>query len=95
MDLSFGVSNLDEGKTITKLYIGDTEIAKSSGANWSVSGGNTVVLKKAYLATLDVGEIVFTAKMTDGLTVTFTVTVTDSSAPVVGLGQAGSAVLTS
>lgn len=87
---------LETGQTITKLYIGETEIAKSGGANWSVSGGDTIVLKKAYLATLDAGGITFTAKMSDGLTVTFTVRVLDSSSsPVVGQGKAGSAVLTS
>jgi len=73
------VSNLDAGKTITNLYIGASEIQKASGANWSVSGGNKIVLKKAYLATLDVGETTFTAKMTDGLTVTFKVTVSDTT----------------
>ena len=73
------MKNLDAGKTITNLYIGETEIAKSGGANWSVSGGDTVVLKKAYLATLSVGETTFTAKMTDGLTVTFKVTVSDTT----------------
>lgn len=73
------MQNLDAGVTITNLYVGETEIAKSGGANWSVSGGKTVVLKKAYLATLDVGDTVFTAKMTDGLTVSFTVTVSDST----------------
>lgn len=75
------MSNLDAGKTITNLFIGETEIAKNSGANWSVSGGKTIVLKKAYLATLDVGETTFTAKMTDGLTVTFKVTVSDTTPP--------------
>jgi len=73
------VQNLDAGVTITNLYVGETEIAKSGGANWSVSGGKTVVLKKAYLATLDVGDTVFTAKASDGLTVSFTVTVSDST----------------
>lgn len=73
------MSNLDSGKTITNLFIGTTEIQKSSGANWSVSGGKTIVLKKAYLATLAVGETTFTAKMTDGLTVTFKVTVSDTT----------------
>ena len=73
------MSNLDEGKTVTKLYIGTDEIPKSSGSNWSVSGGNTVVLKKAYLATLDAGETTFTAQLTDGLTVTFKVTVSETT----------------
>lgn len=73
------MSNLDSGKTITNLFIGTSEIPKSSGSNWSVSGGKTIVLKKAYLATLDVGETTFTAKMTDGLTVTFKVTVSDTT----------------
>ena len=73
------MSNLDSGKTITNLYIGTTEISKNSGANWSVSGGKTIVLKKAYLATLNVGETTFTAKMTDGLTVTFKVNVSDTT----------------
>lgn len=73
------MQNLDAGVTITNLYVGETEIAKSGGANWSVSGGKTVVLKKAYLATLDVGDTVFTAKASDGLTVNFTVTVSDST----------------
>lgn len=73
------MSNLDEGKTITKLFIGTTEVSKNSGSNWSVSGGKTIVLKKAYLATLSTGEVTFTANMTDGLTVTFKVTVSDST----------------
>lgn len=73
------MQNLEAGVTITNLYVGTTEIAKSGGANWSVSGGKTVVLKKAYLATLDVGDTVFTAKASDGLTVSFTVTVSDST----------------
>ena len=73
------MSNLDAGKTITSLYIGETEIVKNSGANWSVSAGKTIVLKKSFLATLDAGEVTFTAKMTDGLTVTFKVTVSDTT----------------
>lgn len=67
------------GATVSKLFIGTTEIAKGAGgANWAVSD-NTVTLKKAYLATLDAGNTAFTLTFSAGNSATFTVTVSDST----------------
>ena len=50
---------------------------KESGANWSVSGGTSVVLKKAYLAAFPVGIETFTAVTSAG-NVPFTVEIVES-----------------
>ena len=64
--------------TVSKLYISDTEVAKNNGENWAVSGG-TVTLKKAYIATLEAGDTVFSLTFSAGNNANFTVTVTDTT----------------
>lgn len=67
------------GATVSKLFIGTTEIAKGAGgANWAVSN-NTVTLKVAYLETLTVGNVTFTLTFSTGNSVEFAVTVSDST----------------
>lgn len=65
--------------TVSKIYIGKTEVGKGSGgANWSLSSG-VITLKKAYLAALDVGETVFTITFTNDSDALFTLTVADTT----------------
>lgn len=67
------------GATVSKLYLGEDEVKKGSGgANWSVSDG-TITLKKAYLATLEEGENVFTFTFTKDNDVEVKITVEDST----------------
>ena len=68
-----------ETNAVNKIYIGKTEVGKGSGgANWSLSSG-MITLKKAYLATLDVGDTVFTITFTDDSDALFALTVTDTT----------------
>lgn len=76
-DISITVA--EEGQTVDALLLDGVEVAKNSGANWSVSGGITVVLKKAYLAAFEVGTVVFTAVTSAG-EVPFEVTITEREA---------------
>ncbi len=64
---------------MSKLYIGETEVVKNSGANWSVSAEGVITIKKAYLATLDVGDVVFTVKFTKDNDVALTIKVEDTT----------------
>ncbi|MGM9917470.1 X2-like carbohydrate binding domain-containing protein [Anaerotignum sp.] len=73
------VSVAEDGQTITSLLRNGVEVPKESGANWSVSGGTSVVLKKAYLATFPVGIETFTA-VTNAGDVSFTVEIAESEA---------------
>lgn len=67
------------GATVSKLYLGETEVPKGSGgANWSVSDG-TITIKKNYLSNLDEGDAVFTVKFTKDNDVNVTITVSDST----------------
>lgn len=66
------------GATINKLFIGETEVVKNSGANWSVSNG-VATIKKAYSATLNVGDITFTMTFSSGESVDFTITIKDTT----------------
>ena len=67
------------GATVSKLFLGDTEVPKGSGgANWAVSDG-TITIKKAYLATLDEGDVVFTFKFTKDNDVDVTITIEDTT----------------
>lgn len=68
-----------EGETITSLLRNGVDVPKESGANWSVSGGTSVVLKKAYLAEFPVGIETFTAVTNTG-TVAFTIEIVESEA---------------
>lgn len=76
-DISITIA--EEGQTVDALLLDGEEVAKNSGANWSVSGGVTVVLKKAYLTGFEAGTVVFTAVTSDG-EVPFEVTITESEA---------------
>lgn len=51
---------------IDALLLDGEEVAKNGGANWSVSSGTTIVLKKAYLSAFGVGSVVFTAVTSSG-----------------------------
>lgn len=73
------VTVAEDGQTITALLYNGAEVPKESGANWSVSGGTAVVLKKAYLAEFPVGIETFTAVTNTG-TVSFTVEIVESEA---------------
>ena len=64
---------------MSKLFLGDTEVTKGSGgANWSVSDG-TITIKKAYLATLDMGVKTFTVKFTKDNDVDVKITISDTT----------------
>ena len=67
------------GATVSKLFLGDTEVSKGSGgANWSLSEG-TITIKKTYLATLEEGDAVFTVKFTKDNDVNVTITIEDTT----------------
>ena len=67
------------GETVTKLSVDGTDVSKGSGgANWSVSG-QTVTIKKAYLATLDEDDHTVQLTFSDSQTASMTITVTDTS----------------
>lgn len=67
----------NSASTVDTLTLGGETVSKNNGVNWSVSGGLTITVKKAYLETLDNGAQEFTVTMSDDETVTFTVTVGD------------------
>ena len=67
------------GATVSKMYLDGSEVTKGSGGSkWSVSDG-TITLKKAYLATLEEGDNVFTFKFSKDNDVNVTITVEDSA----------------
>ena len=59
--------------------IGETEIAKNNGANWTVSAAGVITLKTAYLDTLSEGDTVFTVVFSQGASASFTVAVSDTT----------------
>ena len=67
------------GGTVSKLYLGGTEVPKSSGTNWSLSNG-VITVEKEYLSTLTAGEKVFTVTFTKDNSCTLTITIEDTTA---------------
>lgn len=67
------------GATVSKLFIGKTEVVKDSGSNWSLSAEGVITIKKAYLATLDEGNTAFTVVFTKDNNCTVTVTIEDTT----------------
>lgn len=76
---NISVTVVEEGETIEALLLDGEEVAKNGGADWSVSSGTTIVLKKEYLASFDVGSVVFVAETSVG-EVPFEVTIIESEA---------------
>lgn len=76
---NISVTVVEEGETIDALLLDGEEVAKNGGTDWSVSSGTTIVLKKEYLASFDVGSVVFVAETSAG-EVPFEVTITESEA---------------
>ena len=66
------------GGTVSKLYLGGTEVPKS-GTNWSLSNGE-ITIKKAYLSTLTAGEKAFTVTFTKDNSCTLTITIENTTA---------------
>jgi len=66
------------GGTVSKLYLGETEVSKNGGANWSLSNG-VITIKKEYLSTLSAGEKVFTVTFTKDNSCTLTITIEDTT----------------
>ena len=64
---------------VTALLHNGADVPKEGGANWSVSGGTAVVLKKAYLEKFPVGTETFTVTTSAGA-VEFTVEIVESEA---------------
>ena len=65
--------------SVSKLFIGTTEIAKGEDdANWSEDDG-AITLKKEYLSTLSTGDVTFTFKFSASNDVNVTVTVEDTT----------------
>lgn len=74
------VFTAESGITVTGLEIDSESVSKGSGgANWSVSGGNVVTIKKAYLATLTEGDHTVTLLFDSGSDAEATITVEDST----------------
>lgn len=74
------VFTAESGITVTGLEIDGESVAKGSGgSNWSVSGGNVVTIKKAYLATLAEGNHTVTFLFDGGTDADATITVEDST----------------
>lgn len=67
------------GGTVSKLYLGETEVSKNSGTNWSLSNG-VITIEKEYLSTLTAGEKVFTVTFTKDNSCTLTITIEDTTA---------------
>ena len=66
------------GGTVSKLYLGGTEVSKNSGTNWSLSNG-VITVEKEYLSTLTAGEKVFTVTFTKDNSCTLTITIEDTT----------------
>lgn len=66
------------GGTVSKLYLGGTEVSKNSGTNWSLSNG-VITVEKEYLSTLTTGEKVFTVTFTKDNSCTLTITIEDTT----------------
>ena len=47
---NISVKVVEEDETIDALLLDGEEVAKNGGANWSVSSGTTIVLKRGYPA---------------------------------------------
>lgn len=74
------VFTAESGITVTGLKIDGESVAKGSGgSNWSVSGGNVVTIKKAYLAALAEGDHTVTFLFDGGTDADATITVEDST----------------
>lgn len=76
---NISVKVVEEDETIDALLLDGEEVAKNGGANWSVSSGTTIVLKRGYLVSFDIGSVVFVAETSAG-EVPFEVTITESEA---------------
>lgn len=66
------------GGTVSKLYLGETEVLKNGGTYWSLSNG-VITIKKDYLSTLSAGEKVFTVTFTKDNSCTLTITIEDTT----------------
>ena len=66
------------GGTVSKLYLGGTEVSKNSGTNWSLSNG-VITVEKEYLSTLTAGEKAFTVTFTKDNSCTLTITIEDTT----------------
>ena len=66
------------GGTVSKLYLGGTEVSKNSGTNWSLSNG-VITIEKEYLSTLTAGEKAFTVTFTKDNSCTLTITIEDTA----------------
>ena len=66
------------GGTVSKLYLGGTEVSKNSGTNWSLSNG-VITIEKEYLSTLTAGEKAFTVTFTKDNSCTLTITIEDTT----------------
>ena len=67
------------GGTVSKLYLGGTEVSKNSGTNWSLSNG-VITIEKEYLSTLTAGEKAFTVTFTKDNSCTLAITIEDTTA---------------
>lgn len=67
------------GGTVSKLYLGGTEVSKNSGTNWSLSNG-VITIEKEYLSTLTAGEKAFTVTFTKDNSCTLTITIENTTA---------------
>lgn len=77
-DLAITVTS-GTGGTVSKLYLGETEVSKNSGTNWSLSNG-VITIEKEYLSTLTAGEKAFTVTFTKDNSCTLTITIEDTTA---------------
>lgn len=76
-DLAITVTS-GTGGTVSKLYLGETEVSKNSGTNWSLSNG-VITIEKEYLSTLTAGEKAFTVTFTKDNSCTLTITIEDTT----------------
>lgn len=76
-DLAITVAS-GTGGTVSKLYLGETEVSKNSGTNWSLSNG-VITIEKEYLSTLTAGEKAFTVTFTKDNSCTLTITIEDTT----------------